>query len=309
MFDAEPETVNRYEKCIENSKRVNWEIDRDIIRDRRFDLNHKYLPDGLSLAAEFSTLSDAERRYMSQIQGRTYANVFGLVERFINAKILELSKERWLGDQTELEALVNFSAEEIKHQALFRKIEAMTAEAMPAGYSFTADPNNVADAVLKASTWAVLALTLDIELFTQKHYRESIDGDESLSPLWKDVFLFHWKEESQHAILDELELRRADANLTQAERDQAVNEFIALVAAVDGILKDQAAADAVYFVNTAGRDFSPFEAAAVEAQILKAYRWQYIFSGAEHPHFLKVMTELCSDEQMGRIGAALAGLK
>lgn len=309
MFDSAPETVNRYEKCIEVSKRVNWEIDRDIIRNRKFDLNHKYLPDGLSLAPEFITLSDDEARFMSQVQGRTYANIFGLVERFINAKMLELSEDRRLGDQTELEALVNFSKEEIKHQALFRKIETMTADAMPEGYRFAADPNEVAGAVLNASTWAVLALTLDIELFTQKHYRESIEADDSLSPLWKDVFLFHWKEESQHAIIDELELRRENAKLSEPDRDKAVDEFIALVGAVDGILKMQAASDAAYFVNSVRRDFTVYEICEIEKQLLKAYRWQYIFSGAEHPHFLKVMTELCSKSQMARIGAALASIK
>jgi hypothetical protein len=60
----------------------------------------------------------------------------------------------------------------------------------------------VAEAVLAASTWAVLALTCDIELFSQAHYRSSIDPDENLDPLWKDVFLFHWREESQHAIIN-----------------------------------------------------------------------------------------------------------
>lgn len=309
MFDSAPETANRYEKCIEVSKRVNWEIDRDIIRDRQFDLNHKYLPDGLSLAPEFITLADDEMRFMSQVQGRTYANIFGLVERFINAKILELSADRWLGDQTELEALVNFSKEEMKHQALFRKIEKMTAEAMPEGYRFAADPNEVAGAVLNASTWAVLALTLDIELFTQKHYRESIEADASLSPLWKDVFLFHWKEESQHAIIDELELRRENAKLSETDRDKAVDEFIALVGAVDGILKMQAASDGAYFVESIGREFTADEICEIEKQLLKAYRWQYIFSGAEHPHFLKVMAELCTERQMARIGDALASIK
>ena len=44
-----------------------------------------------------------------------------------------------------------------------------------------------------------------IELFTQAHYRESIEPDSALSPLFKDVFVFHWQEESQHAIMDELE--------------------------------------------------------------------------------------------------------
>jgi hypothetical protein len=40
------------------------------------------------------------------VQGRTYANMFGLVERFIAPKMLEISRDHWLGDQTAFEALV-----------------------------------------------------------------------------------------------------------------------------------------------------------------------------------------------------------
>ena len=76
---------------------------------------------------------------------------------------------------------------------------------MPEGYDFAPRPNEVANAVLAAATWAVLGLTLDIELFTQVHYRSSIEPDAQLSALWKDVFLFHWKDESQHANLYEIE--------------------------------------------------------------------------------------------------------
>ena len=79
-------------------------------------------------------------RYLSQIQGRTYANVFGLVERFINAKVLEVSRDHWLGDQVVLEALVRFCDEELKHQELFRRVEHLAAEKMPPGYSFVPDP-------------------------------------------------------------------------------------------------------------------------------------------------------------------------
>ena len=38
------------------------------------------------------------------MQGRTYAYIFGLAERFIGAKVLEISREHWLGDQVALEA-------------------------------------------------------------------------------------------------------------------------------------------------------------------------------------------------------------
>ena len=299
----------RYARCVQTSKRVRWDIDADVIRERRFDTAHKFLPDGLSLADTFTTLSVDEKRFVSQIQGRTYANVFGLVERFINAKVLELSHDHWFGDQVALEALVRFSDEELKHQALFRRIDAMVGEVLPNGYRFDVDPNAVAHAVLGKSTWAVLALTLDIELFTQLHYRQSIDPDPELSELFKDVFLYHWKEESQHAILDELEWVRHDAGLTAEERDRAVDEFIGLVAAVDGILQGQARADAAYFAANCDRVINATEARSVEVSFLKAYRWQYIHSGAQHPQFGKVLSSLITTIQGHRIQAALATLQ
>ena len=276
---------------------------------RRFDTTHKFLPDGLSHVDAFTTLSAGEKRFVSQIQGRTYANIFGLVERFINAKVLELSHHHWFGDQVALEALVRFSDEELKHQALFRRIDAMIGEVLPGGYRFDIDPNGVACAVLGKSTWAVLGLTLDIELFTQLHYRQSIDPDTELSELFKDVFLYHWREESQHAILDELEWVRVDAALTAEQRDRAVDEFIELVAAVDGILQIQAKADATYFAAACGRAIGEAEAPMIEAAFLKAYRWQYIHSGAQHPQLGKVLSSLITEKQGQRIQAALATLQ
>jgi len=194
MSTAHTVTTERYAKVIEVSKRVRWEIERDVIRGRPFDYTKTFLPSGLSLVNELEFMSAADQRLLSQVQGRTYAYIFGLVERFISAKVIALSQEHVFGDQVAFEALVRMTDEEIKHQALFRRLEEMMAADMPAGYVMTADPNAVAGAVLGKSDWAVLALTLDIELFTQAHYRASIEPDAELSALWKDVFLFHWRE-------------------------------------------------------------------------------------------------------------------
>jgi hypothetical protein len=299
-------TTARYAKVIDVSKRVRWEIDRDLIRGRRFDYGKTFLPSGLSLVDELPFLGAADKRFLSQVQGRTYAYIFGLVERFIGAKVLDVSRDYALGDQVALEALVRMTDEEIKHQELFRRLDAMMTADMPAGYVQTADPDAVATAVLGKSTWAVLALTLDIELFTQAHYRSSIDPDPILSELWKDVFLFHWKEESQHAILDELEWRREHARLSVAERDQGVDDLIELVGAVDGVVQAQAGADADYFVTAAKRRFSSAEEAAIRDVLLKAYRWQYIVTGVQEPRYAGVMQELVTPAQMERIGQALA---
>jgi hypothetical protein len=301
-------TSERYAKCVEVSKRIRWDIERDVIRGRKFDVTKKYLPDGLSMAPSLEFLGKDEKRLFSQIQGRTYANIFGLVERFIPPMVLAASRDHWFGDQSAFEALIRFSDEELKHQELFRRIEEMVAPAMPAGYTFLPQPNDVANAVLSKCQWAVLALTCDIELFTQAHYRQSIEPDRDLSDLWKDVFLFHWKEESQHAILDELEWQRENAKLSPAQRDQAVSDLIDLVAAVDGILQVQAKADTDYFLRVCGRPFDKAQVQKLGDTMLKAYRWQYIGSGVQDERFQKILGGMITEAQMQRIGAALAPL-
>jgi hypothetical protein len=302
-----PQTA-RYAKVIEVSKRVRWEIERDVFRGREFDYSKTFMPSGLSLVDELPFLSEADKRLLSQVQGRTYAYMFGLVERFIAAKALDLGHAHAFGDQVAMQAIVRMTDEELKHQELFRRMEATMAADMPAGYVQTADADAVAQVVLSKSNWAVLALTLDIELFSQAHYRASIEPQANLSELWKDVFLFHWREESQHAVLDELELMREDAKLDRMQRDAAVDELIALVGAVDGTVQAQAAADAQYFCAIAGTPFSAAQREQIHVGVLKAYRWQYVVSGALEPRFQKTLFGLIDEAQAARIQAALAPL-
>jgi hypothetical protein len=303
-----PADTTRYARCIEASKLIRWDLEQDLLRGRSLDTAQKFLPDGLTKVQELAFLTDGEKRLLSQVQGRTYANMFGLVERYIGAKLMELSHEDALGDQTRIEALVRFTDEELKHQELFRRMEGLADRVMPGGYTFLPRPNEVAAAVLSASTWAVLALTCHIELFTLVHYRQSVEPDGQLSELFKDVLLYHWREESQHAILDELEWRRHDATLSEAERDRGVDDLIALVGAVDGLLQLQAPQDADYFLAACGRPFTAAQKAQVRALVLKAYRWQYIVSGVQDTHFAGLLSAMVTGPQADRVGAALAPL-
>jgi hypothetical protein len=284
---------------------VRWEIDRDVIRGRSFDYTRKFLPDALARISAFAFATPDERRFLSQIQGRTYANMFGLVERYIGVKLLEVTYAVALEDQVATEALVRATDEELKHQELFRRLEVMMAAGMPKGYAFLPNPNDVARAVLSKCTWAVMALTTHIEIFTLDHYRQSIDKDPAVSELWKDVFLFHMKEESQHAIIDELEWQREDAKLTAAERDTAVGHLIELVGAVDGLLQMQAGADAEYFTANIARKLDRGEAEQLRAGLLQAYRWQYIVSGVQNPRFMSALQAMITPAQLNRIVAAL----
>ena len=147
-----------------------------MIRGRHFDFSKTFLPRGLSLVDELPFLTRPQRRALSQVQGRTYANLFGLVERFIGAKMLEVGREHALGDQAAFEALVRFTDEELKHQELFRRIDEMLGRARCRPATSASPSRTRSPASCSASrTWAVLALTCHIELFTQAHYRASIE--------------------------------------------------------------------------------------------------------------------------------------
>jgi hypothetical protein len=118
--------------------------------------------------------------------------------------------------------------------------------------------------------------------------------------------MFHAKEESQHAILDELEWAREDAKLKPEQRERAVTDLIDLVAAVDGIVQMQAKADTDYFARICGRKLDKAEAQKVNDAMLKAYRWQYIVSGVQDERFQKALGGMITEAQMQRIGTALA---
>jgi hypothetical protein len=308
IADVIPDSLrtNRYATCAKSSRKDEWQIDRDLLRERSFDFSRKFLPDGLSFVDRLGFLSADDARLLSQIQGRTYAYIFGLVERFISAKMLEQGRAHVLGDQYALEGLVRFSNEEIKHQELFRRMEKMMDRHMPGGYRQVADPNDVARAVLATSTWSVLALTCHIELFVQAHYDESIAPQQDICPLFRDVFKFHWRDECRHVQLDELEWTAEHARLSKAERDRAVDDLIALIGAVDGILQSQAATDCEYFLRATASVFGPAEQGAIRAGVLQAYRWQYILSGVQHKYFARLLSSMTTPVQLARIQKALA---
>jgi hypothetical protein len=304
-MNIEIETA-RYRKILHNSQKVTWDIDTDVIRFRQLDADSKFLPDSLSLVTQLPFLNEGQQRLLSQIQGRTYAYLFGLIERCINAKILELGRAHCLGDQTALAALLKFVQEELKHQELFRRIETLADLALPPGYRMTTDPDSAAAAMLTKSTWAVLALTCFVEIFTQAHYLHSIRDERELSPLFKDVFYYHWIEEVQHATLDELEWQRVHDGMKPEAIDAAVTDLIELVRMLDLILQAQASADGDYFSRCADAYLDRDRSNAVKACLLKAYRLQYLVSGARIERFQRALSSKVTAGQRQRVEAAFA---
>jgi len=154
----------------------------------------------------------------------------------------------------------------------------------------------------------VLALTCFVEIFTQAHYLHSIREDGELSPLFRDVFYYHWIEEVQHATLDEMEWQRVHDAMKPEAIDAAVTDLIELVRMLDLILQAQASADGDYFCSCADVYLDRERSNAVKACLLKAYRLQYLVSGARIERFQRALSSKVTAEQRQRVEAAFAPL-
>ena len=114
--------------------------------------------------------------------------------------------------------------------------------------------------------------------------------------------------ESQHAILDELEWAREDRRLTADEREQAIDDLIALALGFDQVLQQQAEADTSYFAAQCGRQLAPHELQQVQRGLRQAYRWQFLVSGFEEPRFVQLHGDKLAADQLQRLQQALAPL-
>jgi hypothetical protein len=61
-----------------------------------------------------------------------------------------------------------------------------------------------------------------------------------------------------------------------------------------------------YFQRVCRGKYAGEQIARLGAGTLRAYRWQYIVSGAEHPRFVEILGGLITTEQGQRIAEALA---
>lgn len=293
-----------YADCLANSYKVNWRIE-DVIGGKAFDPGRPWLPAGLSGAGGCGSLSDEEKRQLTHVEMGAYAYLFGFVEEFIAPEILALARDFEIEQRDAFDALTNFAAEEVKHMNLFREVREMVNAALGTPQLLLGNEKDVARAVLSKSRGAVLLLTAAIEWFTQRHYLEGFKDDTNLDQLTKDIFRAHWQEESQHARMDHLETLRAFEGLSDAEKDQAIDELIELVGAVDGLLQQQSENDVQTFQQYSGRTLTEAERADVYDSVLKAKRWVFIESGVTHPNFQELFGEVTTPAQQEKVGAAL----
>jgi hypothetical protein len=296
-----------YEECLQTAYRVNWRIG-DVMGTQQFDRTRRWLPSALSGVDRISALTAEEKTKLTHVEMGAYAHLFGYVEEFIAPRMLSLAQDFQIDNRAAFDALVNFAAEEVKHMNLFREMRSRVDQAIGFPLALIGNERAVARVVLEKNTGAVLLLTSAIEWFTQLHYLSAFKNDEGLDPFTKHIFRHHWLEEAQHAKLDHLETLRAFDAMTPTEKDTAIDDLIGLVAAVDGLLGQQAVLDIQNLERYLGRALSDAQRHDVRRGVLRAKRYAFIESGVTHPNFMALFGAVATHGQQGKVQDALKAL-
>ena len=148
--------------------------------------------------------------------------------------------------------------------------------------------------VLSKSRLCSYLLTSMIEWFTQLHYVEHVRDRGELDGLFRDLVRYHWMDEAQHAKIDSLLIDEIIEEISEEDRETAVDELLELGGAIDGLLSQQADLDLASLEKAIGRTLSDSEKAEIKRNTHRAYRWTFLVSGLEHPNFVQIVSELTS---------------
>jgi hypothetical protein len=280
-----------YANVLQNSLKVAW-TERQVLEGRDFDYSRRFLPNRLAGVDGIRCLNDDEKLKLNQIMGNAYCHLFAYVEEYIIPQALEAAQRDIYGDETRLRALLRFAEDESKHQELFRRSNALFEKGFGVPCGLIPAREEVARIVLSKSRLCSYLLTSMIEWYTQSHYLEHVRDRGELDGLFRDLVKYHWMDEAQHAKIDSLLIDEITREISEEDREKAVDELLELGGAVDGLLSQQADLDLVSLEKAIGRTLSEQERAEIKRHTHRSYRWTFLVSGLEHPNFVRIVSEL-----------------
>ena len=295
-----------YADCLSNSLKSAWSVE-DCFQGRDFDFSKRFLPERIAGVDGIICLNEDEKLKLNQIRGNSYCHIFAFVEEFIIPMVLDHAREDVYGDETRLRYLLRFAEEETKHQDMLGRAMDQIEAGLGISCGVIQGREEVAEVVLGKSRLAALLLTSLIEWFTQRHYLEHVRDEGELDDLFRDILKFHWIDEAQHAKADSVLMNEIVGDLSDQDRESAVDELLELGGAVDGLLGQQVEMDLDALGKATGRTFSEEEKEDIRTHQRRAYRWTFLVSGLDHPNFAKIVGEL-TDTGGAKVAEAASAL-
>jgi len=277
-----------YASCVTSSEKISWKLDDVMPPDARLDFGQPFLPSALAARGSLTFLRPDESRALNQITGNAYLNLFAFVEEYILATMIQHAQAEVFGDHQAIRALSRFVDEEVKHQQLFYRYLAAFRRDFGHDVEVLSSAAEVAGIILGKSPIAVMLITYHIEIMTQAHYTECVKDDAAIDPFFSKLLRFHWLEESQYARIDALELDKLLRDATTAQIETGLSDYIDLIGAFDGMLRQQAEMDARSLARCTGRVFDEASVKAIVDAQHAGYRYTFLVYGMKNASFINV---------------------
>jgi len=296
-----------YAAIVATSERLAWTVD-EIFLGRRFDARKQIVPESWADTRHLPFLNAHEQLALNHIRAFSYAHLFGNFEEFVPLHLVEIAERDWYGDRAHLRALFRFGDEELKHQELMLRAEAVLESACGHAFGRYFDPqkHRVAEftkALLSYLPLPRFLLLAALEWGTQRHYVQSVKDGAGCDALYADLLEYHWVEESQHIRTDVLEIRRLARDMSAEERTAAFDQVLSIAALVDEIFVGQVGQELATFERVTGRRLSEPEAGALNETLCRSMRAIFAEVGLTHPQFKRLALEL-SREGAAKLGIA-----
>ncbi len=296
-----------YSAIVATSERVAWTVD-EIFHNRRFDTTKRIIPDSWVRTQRLAFLNEREQRTLNHLRAFSYVHLFGNYEEFIPIHLTGLARQDWHAERAHLRALLRFGEEEMKHQQLFSRAEAVLEESCGHAFGRYFDKDR-----LTAFTEATLAyaplprslILLALEWGSQRHYVDSVreHGDDSSDPLYVDILKYHWIEENQHTKTGVLEIAQLAQDLSPDEISEAFDQVQGIAGLVDKTFIGQVDQELATFQTVTGRTLAEAEATALSEALYQSMRAIWVDVALTHPNFKRVALEL-SKEGAAKLGIA-----
>jgi hypothetical protein len=297
-----------YAGIVGASERVAWTVD-GVFRGRGIDPAKPIVPASWVGTDALAFLGAQEQLVLNHCRAFSYVHLLGNFEEFIPLHLTDGVPAAWQGDRAQLRALLRFGEEELKHQELFRRAEAVLEACCghPFGRHFDAGKVRVTaftNAILEFPVLPRFLILLALEWGTQRHYVDSIRDltDQRGAALYVDVLKAHWLEEAQHAKTDALEVARLARGMSADELRESFEGVAKLGALVDRAFAGQVNEEIDTVRQVTGRSFSADESAALRDTLHRSMSASIAGVALTHPGFVRVACELSPD------GAAALGL-
>lgn len=281
-----------YSDTLFESQRVNWRIEDIIGGDKTLDFTRPFLPESLVRTEPLAFLSAREKIVLNQIRAQGYLYLLGLFEEFILPFVMGHVRPSFERLDYRALALLQFASEEAKHIALFRRFRQEFIAGFGSDCQVIGPAEELSAAVLAHRPLGVALIILQVEWMAERHYRESLQDQPPLDPLFMSLLRHNWIEEAQHVKIDTLLIAEIAGSLAPPEIEDGIEDYLEIAGMLDDALKAQVRFDLESLAKSEGRVLTARESEEFLAQQLRAVRWTFLGCGMSHPSFLDTVEQL-----------------